>query len=415
MFKSSFLKEARERGFLYQSTDLMELDEFLSSGPKTAYVGFDLTAKSLHVGHLIPIFLLRLFQRHGHTPIVLVGGGTTKIGDPSFKNTTRPILTDEQISENLAGIRECLSSFINFEGENAALIVNNADWLDQLEYIPFLRDIGRLFSVNKMITFESVKAKLTPNNTLSFLEFNYMIMQAYDFYKLFEQYGCAIQLGGQDQWGNMVCGIDLIHKKTGKDAFILTCGLLTTSDGQKMGKTANGAVWLSPSMISAYDFWQYWRNVDDRDLFKLMYLFSELPINKIKELEADKNQDINDFKKLLADQVTSIIWPREELEKIHKLAEGFFAKSSDISSIIDSAPQIVIKKQQLEKEISIIDVLFDNKICTSKGEAKRLLRANGIYINGEPVEEDFVFTSNIKEEILKLSCGKKKHFLIRLK
>lgn len=407
MFKSSFLQEAYERGFLYQSTDLTELDQHLSSGSKTAYIGFDLTAKSLHVGHLIPIFLLRLFQRHGHKPIILVGGGTTKIGDPSFKNTTRPILSDEGISENLKGIKECLSYFIDFKGQNAATIANNSDWLDDLKYIPFLRDIGKLFSVNRMIGFESVKGKLTKNNTLSFLEFNYMILQAYDFYKLFETHNCTIQFGGQDQWGNMVCGIELIRKKTGKDAFVLTCGLLTTADGKKMGKTANGAVWLSPNMISEYDFWQYWRNVDDRDLFKLMYLFSEIPIDDIKKIENDKNKNINDLKKLLADQVTSIIWGKESLENIHKIASKMFDKSANIYELSDSSYKIFIKKDSF-----IIDVLVNNKILDSRSEAKRLLRSGGVYINDSKIDENFQFNSI--EKILKLSCGKKKHFLIEV-
>ena len=287
--KSSFLEEAIARGFVYQSTNLETIDEYLSTEGRYGYVGFDITAKSLHVGHLIPIFTMRLFQKHGHKPIILVGGGTTKIGDPSFRNTTRPMLTDEQIQENLKGIKSCLKPFLKFSDDDA-IMVNNADWLDKLNYLEFLRDIGKYFSINRMIGFDSVKTKLSENNSLSFLEFNYMILQAYDFYKLFTNHGCRIQLGGQDQWGNIVCGVELIRKKCEAEVFALTNPLLTTSDGKKMGKTANGAVWLSADFLSPYEFWQYWRNVNDADVIKLMYLFTDLPINEIKKMESVKGE-----------------------------------------------------------------------------------------------------------------------------
>ncbi|MDR0581102.1 MAG: tyrosine--tRNA ligase, partial [Holosporaceae bacterium] len=279
VYKSSFLNEAAARGFFYQSTNLEAMDEFLTVAGRCGYLGFDITAKSLHVGHLIPIFLLRLFQKHGHKPIVLVGGGTTKIGDPSFKDKTRPILTDKEITVNLNGIKSCLAPFLKFgDGNSDAIMLNNADWLDRLEYIPFLRDVGKYFSINRMIGFESVKVKLTANDSLSFSEFNYMVLQAYDFYELYVQKDCRIQFGGQDQWGNIVCGVELIRKKLGKEVFGFTNPLLTTSGGQKMGKTAKGAVWLSKEMLSPYEFWQYWRNVDDADVIKLMYLFTDLNV-----------------------------------------------------------------------------------------------------------------------------------------
>lgn len=286
-FKSSFLTEANARGFFYQSTNLEAMDEYLTTKGRYGYIGFDITAKSLHVGHFIPITMMRLFQKHGHRPVILVGGGTTKIGDPSFRNTTRPVLSDEEIAENMIGIKSCLMPFLKFgSGESNAIIVNNADWLDKIEYIPFLRDIGKYFSINRMIGFDSVKSKLEKNSSLSFLEFNYMILQAYDFLELYKNIGCSIQFGGQDQWGNIVCGVELIKKKLGKEVFGFTNPLLTTSDGKKMGKTTNGAVWLSKNMLSAYDFWQYWRNVNDADVIKLMYLFTDLELSEIKKMES---------------------------------------------------------------------------------------------------------------------------------
>lgn len=407
--KSSFLEEAIARGFVYQSTNLETIDEYLSTEGRYGYVGFDITAKSLHVGHLIPIFTMRLFQKHGHKPIILVGGGTTKIGDPSFRNTTRPMLTDEQIQENLKGIKSCLQPFLKFSDDDA-IMVNNADWLDKLNYLEFLRDIGKYFSINRMIGFDSVKTKLSENNSLSFLEFNYMILQAYDFYKLFTNHGCRIQLGGQDQWGNIVCGVELIRKKCEAEVFALTNPLLTTSDGKKMGKTTNGAVWLSADFLSPYEFWQYWRNVNDADVIKLMYLFTDLPINEIKKMESVKGEEINSLKVILADEITSIVHGKESLDSIHQSAASIFNQSCADLSQIDS-----VQKHQINKDSAIIDILVDTKLCSSRGDAKRMIRGNGIYINNEPISESYTFPNTLnKGDLLKLSCGKKKTVILEI-
>ncbi|MDR0968555.1 MAG: tyrosine--tRNA ligase [Holosporaceae bacterium] len=410
--KSSFLNEAEARGFFYQSTNLEAMDEFLTTKGRFGYLGIDVTAKSLHVGHLIPIFLLRLFQKHGHRPIVLVGGGTTKVGDPSFKNATRPILTNEEIADNLNGIKEnCLKQFLKFgEGESDAVVANNADWLDKLEYVPFLRDVGKYFSVNRMIGFDSVKTKLTADNSLSFLEFNYMIMQAYDFYELYREQNCRIQFGGQDQWGNIVCGVELVKKKLGEEVFGFTCPLLTTSDGAKMGKTAKGAVWLSKNMLSPYDFWQYWRNVDDADAIKLLYLFTDLEIAEIKKMESVKGRELNEIKKILADEVTAITHGRDSLAAIHQTTTGAFGNSTGDLSSLTSIPRL--KKP---RGASIVDIIVESGERASRGEAKRLLRDGGVYINGETISEDYKIPANLPPgATLKLSCGKKKHLIIEV-
>ncbi|MDR2724099.1 MAG: tyrosine--tRNA ligase [Holosporaceae bacterium] len=414
-YKSSFLNEAEARGFFYQSTNLTVMDEFLTTRGRSGYLGFDVTARSLHVGHLIPIFLLRLFQKHGHKPIVLAGGGTTKIGDPSFKNKTRPILTDEEISSNLEGIESCLTPFLKFgNDELETIIVNNADWLDNLKYIPFLRDIGKHFSINRMIGFESVKAKLSTNDSLSFLEFNYMMLQAYDFYKLYIEKDCCIQFGGQDQWGNIVCGVELIKKKLGKEAFGFTTPLLTTSSGQKMGKTTNGAIWLSKEMLSPYDFWQYWRNVDDADVIKLMYLFTDLDVEEIKKMESLEGQELNDVKIILANEVTAIVHGREPLPEIHSTASSIFGSSKNDLSSQASVPKYHLKRSNSD-DLSIVNIMVESGMCISRGDAKRSLRGNGVYLNNETVAEDYKISADLPAgTLLKLSCGKKKHILIIL-
>ncbi|MDR1333784.1 MAG: tyrosine--tRNA ligase [Holosporaceae bacterium] len=417
-YKSSFLNEAAARGFFYQSTNLEAMDEFLVTKGRFGYLGIDVTAKSLHVGHMIPIFLLRLFQKHGHRPIVLAGGGTTKIGDPSFKNTTRPMLTDEEIAANMEGIKSCLRPLLQFgEGNSDAIMVNNADWLDELSYIPFLRDIGKYFSINRMIGFESVKAKLDANNSLSFLEFNYMVLQAYDFYKLYIDKECRIQFGGQDQWGNIVCGVELLKKKLGKEVFGFTNPLLTTSNGQKMGKTANGAVWLSSELLSSYDFWQYWRNVDDADVIKLMYLFTDVSVDEIKKMESIQGQELNEIKKMLADEVTTIVHGKDCLAEIHKAAGSMFGNSKNLgdedndSSSLTSIPKYYLQKGA--EPVSVVDILVECNMCSSRGEAKRLLRSNAVCLNGKTIAEDHkVSSSSSPNAAQKLSCGKKKHLLI---
>lgn len=408
--KSSFLNEAVARGFVYQTTNLEAIDEYLSTKGRYGYVGFDITAKSLHVGHLIPIFTMRLFQKHGHKPIILVGGGTTKVGDPSFRNTTRPMLSNEQIEENLKGIKSCLEPFLEF-GDDKAVMVNNSTWLDNINYLEFLRDIGKYFSINRMIGFDSVKTKLSQNNSLSFLEFNYMILQAYDFYRLFCDKGCRIQLGGQDQWGNIVCGVELIRKKCEAEAFGLTNPLLTTSDGKKMGKTANGAVWLSENFMSAYDFWQYWRNVADADVIKLMYLFTDLPIDEIKKMESVKGSEINALKVILADEITSIVHGKNSLASIHKSAEQIFNQSCEDLAKIDS-----VNRFPMEKSASIIDILVKTQLCSSRGDAKRMIRGKGVYVNNEAITEDYKLPQDLSDgDLLKLSCGKKKTVILEIK
>ncbi|MBE6447060.1 MAG: tyrosine--tRNA ligase [Alphaproteobacteria bacterium] len=413
IYKSDFVNEALARGFLYQSTNLEDMDTYLATPGKRAYVGFDITAKSLHVGHLLPIFTMRLFQKHGHQPILIVGGGTTKIGDPSFRNTTRPMLTDDQIAENLKGIKACLMPFLKFGDEgNSAIMLNNDTWLGSLNYLDFLREIGTFFSVNRMIGFDSVKTKLQENNSLSFLEFNYMIMQGYDFYTLFKEYNCPIQLGGQDQWGNIVCGIDLIRKKAGKEAYGFTNPLLTTSDGKKMGKTANGAVWLSPELMSAYDFWQYWRNVNDDDVIKLLYLFSDIPVQDIKKMENIHGQELNELKILLADSVTTIIHGKESLNEIHQCASGMFGQACNDLSKMSQIRKHKINMSQISNT-SIIDILVDSQLCNSRSDAKRLLRGRGVYINDETIDENFKFSADTQSrDMLKLSCGKKKNVIL---
>ena len=412
-YKSSFLNEAAARGFFYQSTNLEAMDEYLATPGQSGYIGFDITAKSLHVGHFIPIAMMRLFQKHGHRPIILVGGGTTKIGDPSFRNTTRPILSDKEIAANLVGIKKCLLPFLRFgDGASDAIMVNNADWLDKIEYIPFLRDIGKYFSINRMIGFDSVKTKLESNSSLSFLEFNYMILQAYDFLKLYTEKGCCIQFGGQDQWGNICCGVELIKKKLGKEVFGFTNPLLTTSDGKKMGKTANGAVWLDCELLSAYDFWQYWRNVNDADVIKLMYLFTDIEIDEIKKMESVQGQEINELKKRLADEITSLVHGKDSLDEIHKSASGMFAKDSADLGAMSSIPKYELS--DLSK--SAIDVLVESGLCESRGDAKRLIRGGGVYADDKAIREDYKFQKeNFRDGLLKFSCGKKKHILVVLK
>ena len=407
--KSAFLEEALARGFFYQSTDLDGVDEYLSTNRGVGYIGFDATATSLHVGHMIPILLMRLFQKHGHKPLILVGGGTTKLGDPTFKNTARPLLTDEQIQDNIAGIKRCLMPFLKF-GDDDAQILNNADWLEKLQYIPFLREIGRFFSVNRMISFDSVKSRLSDNNSMSFLEFNYMVLQGYDFYHLYKHHDCVIQFGGQDQWGNILNGTELIHKILKKNAFGFTVPLLTTSDGVKMGKTANGAVWLCKDLLSPYDFWQFWRNTNDADVIRMLYLFTDLPIAEIKRMESIQGAELNVIKVMLADEVTSIVHGRETLCEIHNTAAMAFGGNCKELSESGAMPCYRVQRSAATS-VSLIDIATEMGLCESRGDAKRLLRGNGMYINDKPVVDCFCLNSDMGD-MVKFSCGKKKHILI---
>jgi tyrosyl-tRNA synthetase len=403
-FKSEFLKEFIERGFFAQTTHAAELDELMASESVTAYIGFDCTAKSLHAGSLIQIMILRLLQKHGHKPIVLLGGGTTKIGDPSGKDEARQVLTAEKIEENLSGIKKTLEKFISFEGKNAAIMVNNDDWLKNLNYLDFLRDVGRHFSINRMLTFDSVKTRLEREQPLSFLEFNYMILQAYDFYELNKKLNCRLQIGGSDQWGNIVNGVELTRRMAAKDAFGLTSPLLTTADGKKMGKTADGAVWIDETMLPAFDYFQYFRNTHDADVGKFLRLFTDLEISEIENLEKLKDQEINKAKEILAFEATKICHGGKTAnEVLQKAREIFVAKNT---------AAFEEKKISLgeEKNKKLVDIIFEIGAAESKGAAKKLIEGKGVKINNEAVLD--VSHSINNADSFDLSVGKKKFFKI---
>ncbi|OFW93979.1 MAG: tyrosine--tRNA ligase [Alphaproteobacteria bacterium RIFCSPLOWO2_01_FULL_40_26] len=400
-FKSDFLQEFSARGFFANCTHAKELDEILCGEKIIAYIGFDCTARSLHAGSLIQIMILRLLQKHGHKPIILLGGGTTKIGDPSGKDEARQVLSDEQIAENLHGIRKTLEKFITFgaSGSNA-MLVNNDDWLHHLNYIDFLRDVGRHFSVNRMLTFDSVKLRLEREQPLSFLEFNYMILQAYDFFELNKKYGCTLQIGGSDQWGNIINGIELIRRISGKESFGLISSLLTTEGGKKMGKSADGAIWLDSDMLSPFDYFQYFRNVHDADVERFLKLFTDLSLCEIEKL---KNQNINEAKKILAFETTKICHGEKIAEEVlQKANEVFEKKNSDFFETITVA-----------KNTKLVDVLIGTNLYASKSEVKRLIQGKAIKINGEKLmDENFCFTNSGEFEV---SAGKKNFFRIVIK
>jgi len=408
--KSDFLKIMIERGFIHQMTDKEGLDSECYSGSITGYIGFDCTAPSLHVGSLIQIMMLRWFQKTGNKPIVLMGGGTTKIGDPSGKDTARPVLTTKMINENKDSIKTIFERFLSFGKEqNGALLIDNSIWLDKLNYISFLRDFGSSFSINKLINLDSVKLRLEREQNLSFLEFNYSLLQAFDFLKLNQEYNCQLQMGGSDQWGNIITGLDLVRKKISRQAFGLTSPLLTTSSGTKMGKSANGAVWLNENQLSNWDFWQYWRNTEDLDVVKFLKLFTELPISEIEKLEKLKGAEINDAKIILANEVTKLCRGEKEAEQVSNAAINTFNKLQND----DALPN----KSILEAEISIIDALKLLDFVKSNGEARRLIRGNGAKINDAVVNDENFILSNyhFKDNKAKISSGKKKHGLLILK
>lgn len=410
MFKSEFLKEASERGFLYQSTNIDLLDEKLSNGPCTAYVGFDATADCLHVGHLLPIFFLRLFQKHGHKGIALFGGGTTKVGDPSFRNSMRPILTDEEINHNVDGIKKCLLNILNRNSYKYDIkFVNNADWLNGLKYLDFLRTVGAYFSVNKMIAFDSVKSRLTDNNSISFTEFNYMVMQAYDFLELHKKHDVDIQLGGQDQWGNIVCGVELIRKTLGDEVLGCTVPLLTKPDGTKMGKSLSGAVWIREDRLSPYEFWQYWRSIPDEMVGKCLRLFTDISIGEIERLETLKDSEINEAKKILADAVTEIIHGQAAVNDVHNSVDALFNNSEGAD--VRNVPSVSVNSDELGS-ISMVDVIMRYGVVNSRGEAKRLLRGGAVTVDNTTVDESYKITNDANGR--KIVVGKKKAFLIRI-
>jgi tyrosyl-tRNA synthetase len=411
--KSPFLTTAQTRGYLHQCTDEAALDARLTSGTVAAYIGYDCTADSLHIGSLLGIMLLRLYQRSGHKPIVLMGGGTTRIGDPSGKDETRPLLSDADIARNMAGIRQVFAKFLKFgDGPTDAVMVNNADWLDELKYIPMLRDIGRHFSVNRMLTQDSVKLRLEREQPMTFLEFNYAILQAYDFVELARRYDCALQMGGSDQWGNIVAGVDLGRRVVNKTLFGLTTPLMTTASGAKMGKSVGGAVWLNAEKLSAYEYWQYWRNTEDADVGRFLRLFTELPLDEIARLEALKDSDINEAKKILATEATTLCHGREAAAEAAKTAEAVFADGGSG----DALPQIAVERDALARGLPAFELFVRAGLAASNGEARRLIKGGGARLN------DAVIASETQPVSLgdldaagqaKLSAGRKRHVLVR--
>jgi len=412
-YKSDFLHVLESRGFIHQVSEPEVLDQLAAKEQVTAYIGFDCTAASLHVGSLLPIMMLRWMQQTGHRPIALMGGGTTRVGDPSGKDESRRLLTDDQINENLKGIRQIFSRFLTFgDSGNQAIMANNADWLNTLNYIDFLRDVGRHFSINRMLSFDSVKLRLERQQELSFLEFNYMILQAYDFLELSKRYGCRLQMGGSDQWGNIVNGIDLGRRVAGAQLFALTSPLITTASGAKMGKTAAGAVWLDPNLVSPYDYWQFWRNTEDGDVARFLKLFTEMPLAEIGKLAALKGAEINEAKKILATEATAMVHGREAAEKAEQTARTTFEEGA----LSESLPSIEAKKSELEAGIGILNASMQAGFVSSTSEARRQIKAGGIKVNDITVtDEKLVLTSKdlTSEGVIKLSLGKKKHVLLR--
>ena len=402
-----FLHEAQARGFIHQVTDAEALSARLRAGPVAGYIGFDATADSLHVGSLVQIMLLRLMQTTGHRPVVLMGGGTTKVGDPSGKDEARALLTDQQIEVNKAGIRLVFDSFLTFgDGASDAIMLDNAAWLDALHYVPFLRDIGRHFSVNRMLTMDSVKLRLEREQNLSFLEFNYMLLQAYDFLELNRRHGVTLQMGGSDQWGNIVMGTDLVRRVDGREAFGVTTPLITTASGAKMGKTAAGAVWLNADRVSPYDYWQFWRNTEDADVGRFLGLFTELAMAEVKRLAALQGSEINEAKKILATEACALLHGRAPAEAAAETARRAFEQgeaAESLPSLLATLPA------------GIVDLLAEAKFVASKGEARRLIQQNGIRLNDAPVIDAAatVTTADLRDGAAKLSLGRKRHLLVR--
>ncbi|WP_371169663.1 tyrosine--tRNA ligase [Aliiroseovarius sp. 2305UL8-7] len=411
--KSDFMRVMIERGFLADCTDYQSLDEAFAAGVVPAYIGFDATAKSLHVGSLIQIMMLRWLQKTGHQPITLMGGGTTKVGDPSFRADERPLLTPDQIDDNIAGIKKVFASYIDYDadGPNKALMLNNAEWLDGLNYLDFLRDIGRHFSVNRMLAFESVKSRLDREQSLSFLEFNYMILQAYDFLELNRRYGCLLQLGGSDQWGNIVNGIDLTRRVLDHEIYGLTSPLLTTSDGKKMGKSQQGAIWLNADMLSPYEFWQFWRNTTDADVGRFLKLYTELPIEECDRLGALEGQAINDAKIILANEVTTLAHGRDAATAAEATAREVFEKGGTGEDL----PTVTLSVDDLGDGISIIQLFVKAGLVKSGKEAKRLIAENGAKVNDAALTDaGRMIAAGELAEPMKLSAGKKRHALVVL-
>ena len=407
---NKFLKEFKDRGFFYQCTNEEELSSLMDKERIKAYIGFDCTAESLHVGSLLQIMCLRLLQKNGHRPIVLLGGGTTRIGDPSGKDKTRKILSEEKIEKNIKNIKNILKKFLdNDNPETKPIFVNNYTWLKNLNYISFLRDIGKHFTINKMLTFDSVKLRLDREQSLSYMEFNYMILQAYDFLELSKKENCVLQIGGSDQWGNIVNGVELIKRYSNKQSYGLTTPLITLATGAKMGKSENGAIWLDEKFLSAYDYWQFWRNTDDRDVVKFLKNFTDMEIENIKKVE---NNNINNLKILLANETTSMLHGEDAAKNSEQAAKEAFSGNSLGSSL----PSIKINSKNINDKLDIIDLIILSKLEKSKSEIRRLIKGKAIKINDKVISDEKLIISNefFKENYLKLSIGKKRHLKIEL-
>ena len=407
----TLIEELKYRGFLHQCTDEESLNKKLKSENITFYIGFDCTAKSLHIGSLIQIMIMRLFQKYGHTPIILIGTGTTRIGDPSGKDETRKILTDDEIKNNANNLKTVFDKYLSFKNEeNKALVMDNADWLDKLSYVDFLRDFGKHFTINKMLTFDSVKIRLEREQSLSFVEFNYMIFQAYDFYELNNRNSCTLQIGGSDQWGNIVNGVELIRRVNGKEVFGLTTPLLTNSNGDKMGKTADGAIWLNDDLLSAYDYWQFWRNVDDRDVIRFMKLFTDLSKEQIDGHEQNSSKNINDLKIILANEVTAMLHGIESSRKAEQAAKQIFENKS----LSEDMPTLNLSNEDVQNGALLSDLIVQMKYANSKSESRKLIRGKGVKLNGKIVENELQLLDydQITQFENVISVGKKKHFKV---
>ena len=402
----------KNRGYFFQCTNEEALTKLLSNKKIKFYIGFDCTAKSLHVGSLLQIMCLRLLQKHGHTPIVLLGGGTTLIGDPSGKEESRKILSNDEIEQNVKSIKKVFSSFLSDQGDNKVQYVNNKDWLKNLNYIEFLRDFGKHFTINKMLTFDSVKLRLDREQSLSFLEFNYMIFQAYDFLKLHESHDCLLQIGGSDQWGNIVNGVELIRRVRSKDSYGLTTPLITTSSGQKMGKTESGAVWLDKDLLSSFDYWQFWRNTEDSDVIKYLKLFTEMSDEEINKLSSLQGSEINEAKIVLANEATAMLHGKAEAEKASVTAK----KTFDEKGYDENLPTTEMKKSAIEKGVGLKEVILDIGFASSNSDYKRNFQNSAYKIENKMIsDENYIITiKDFEKDTIKISFGKKKHHLIKI-
>ena len=409
--ENSFLSEFKKRDYFNQCTNSDELEQLMNKNKIRAYIGFDCTAPSLHVGSLLQIMCLRLLQRYGHQPIVLLGGGTTRIGDPSGKEETRKILSEREIEQNIKNIEKVFKIFLKTKNSKIKpIFINNYKWLGKLNYIKFLREIGKHFTINKMLSFDSVKLRLEREQSLSYMEFNYMILQAYDFLELNKTKNCLMQIGGSDQWGNIVNGVELIKRHSSKQVFGLTTPLITLSSGSKMGKTEKGAIWLDKKLLSSYDYWQFWRNTDDRDVLRFLKMFTDLNLQKIEEI---KNKNINQLKVILANEATAMLHGKAATQKAEQTAKNTFEKKS----IGEDLPSINLKKEEVINGINIVDLVITSNLLNSKNEVRRMIKNKGIKVNNIPVENDQfnVSLNNFeKENFLKLSHGKKKHVIFRI-